>query len=1226
VKCRSLYITVYAFFLISFSASALDTLQTAPPDTLAVEEFQFAVRLYNEEFYDLALEHFRRITDTRPASPQGIESRYYLGLIYRAMGEPENSRLTLQTFALTYPDHPRAPDAWWNIAETHADAGRYADAGATLERLLQFHPEHSIIPRALYQASIWYERAGDTHRAEDFVEHIILRYSRSDFVLPARIRFGNFRLRNDDYESASAVFRRVLSDIPNRAVDSEAQNNRAAARLGLAQSLLRSGYIERAESEYSAIIETFSDTPSYPDAVFGRAEAASRRGAHLDAIDRYREAQTLAAEIKNIDLARKSLLGSAETYRNLGDYSSALTFYDLYARTYAAESTKDELRMIRLGAAESSEHIKDYHRAVEWWNRLVDSDDREIRERAHIRAAVNNESLGEYTEAAALYRKYAETFNDDVRTPEALFRLGNVYENHIGDHRRALSAYEELGYRFPDSRFIDDALLGQARMNLKIGNDAQAHHLAVEFPKRFPGSDLLEDASRLKDEIETYHLLDRDGGFQSITFLMSEMIAGTARGELAVNLGDIYLEKLKQYPEAARQFETALSLDLPSEKRNHAEHQYAYSLYKMAGRSPEQRSEAMARLRDLSDRNPRSQHAELISFYYLDLLRSVAGSAEFLTAAERYLQTHRRPEYGDKITLYVAEIYEKIPDDANAADHYRTLIRSFPNSPHAAGATFKLARLTLAAGDTSAANELLVNYTRRYQDGTDVAGVYFLLGDIASERGNHTHAAEFYGQIADRIPYHTIAYYATVRYAQALLNAGRNDAAFKVYIKLISRTDTDYFADGSDVTDLLYPAGTAAYRSGDTETAMRLYERFLQRENNTIEAGKAALLLGELNRKKGNTYFSERYYMQAESILTEGQTTRDIAELLFVNRQYRPAAQHMTRLAQQSNNPDEKKEFEAKAIIALFRAGRADEARPRVQAFTAAYPQERDSAIEFEYEAAMHLFRTRSYDNAAAAFQRFIQQHGNSAPAPSAHFYLGRTWEAVGRLTNAQQKYEEILQKHPRADIIPNVKLAYGGLLLRQQKVAEAIDQYRFVLETSRDDDELMYYILQNVIAAYEEIGFFEPALELTEEFIRRYPSDESIPNMRVKVGILNQRAKYFEQSIAVFQSLILTASRDIEAELRYYTGDSYYMLGNYRRAIQEFLTVPDLDTRTSQPDWTATAIYMAGQSYERLGAPDDAIAMYQRIIDARGTDQTYKAAARKEIDRVRSQMRQATQ
>ena len=52
--------------------------------------------------------------------------------------------------------------------------------------------------------------------------------------------------------------------------------------------------------------------------------------------------------------------------------------------------------------------------------------------------------------------------------------------------------------------------------------------------------------------------------------------------------------------------------------------------------------------------------------------------------------------------------------------------------------------------------------------------------------------------------------------------------------------------------------------------------------------------------------------------------------------------------------------------------------------------------------------------------------------------------------------------------------------------------------------------------------------------------------------------------------------------------------------------------------DWTANSLYMAGQSYEKMRRYDQALTMYQQIVDRPGIDATYKTAARKEIDRVK--------
>ena len=44
----------------------------------------------------------------------------------------------------------------------------------------------------------------------------------------------------------------------------------------------------------------------------------------------------------------------------------------------------------------------------------------------------------------------------------------------------------------------------------------------------------------------------------------------------------------------------------------------------------------------------------------------------------------------------------------------------------------------------------------------------------------------------------------------------------------------------------------------------------------------------------------------------------------------------------------------------------------------------------------------------------------------------------------------------------------------------------------------------------------------------------------------------------------------------------------------------------------------MAGQSYEKMSKYTEAIGMYHQVIERPGIDATFKAAAKKEIDRVK--------
>ena len=68
---RILFLILLAFILCRPS-SAQDSKENA--------DFKLAVNLYNDKMYDLAIEQFRSFISLYPASQQGIDARFYLGL------------------------------------------------------------------------------------------------------------------------------------------------------------------------------------------------------------------------------------------------------------------------------------------------------------------------------------------------------------------------------------------------------------------------------------------------------------------------------------------------------------------------------------------------------------------------------------------------------------------------------------------------------------------------------------------------------------------------------------------------------------------------------------------------------------------------------------------------------------------------------------------------------------------------------------------------------------------------------------------------------------------------------------------------------------------------------------------------------------------------------------------------------------------------------------------
>jgi tetratricopeptide (TPR) repeat protein len=159
---------------------------------------------------------------------------------------------------------------------------------------------------------------------------------------------------------------------------------------------------------------------------------------------------------------------------------------------------------------------------------------------------------------------------------------------------------------------------------------------------------------------------------------------------------------------------------------------------------------------------------------------------------------------------------------------------------------------------------------------------------------------------------------------------------------------------------------------------------------------------------------------------------------------------------------------------------------------------------------------------------------------------------------------------------------------------------------------------MSNLIETYKIAGANDAALALTRSYLERFPGRDDRLDKQITIGILYQRLGYYDQAVLHFQSLLDEAGSDLEGELRYYIAEANYSKGDYQQAILDFLKVPYLVTKRGKFDWTANALYMAGQAYEKMGRYDQALTMYQQILDRSGIDEVFRTAARKEIDRVK--------
>ncbi|HUG00809.1 MAG TPA: tol-pal system protein YbgF [Longimicrobiales bacterium] len=116
------------------------------------------------------------------AAPSGVEGDdlYIAGTEQLDRGASETARLAFEQLLQENPQHPRAPDAQYNIGETYYQEGNLDAALEALDRVVQLYPDSPRAPAALYRAGVISEERGNIAEARGYFNRVLSGYPRSE--------------------------------------------------------------------------------------------------------------------------------------------------------------------------------------------------------------------------------------------------------------------------------------------------------------------------------------------------------------------------------------------------------------------------------------------------------------------------------------------------------------------------------------------------------------------------------------------------------------------------------------------------------------------------------------------------------------------------------------------------------------------------------------------------------------------------------------------------------------------------------------------------------------------------------------------------------------------------------------------------------------------------------------------------------------------------------------
>ncbi len=1147
-------------------------------DSKENSEFKLAVGLYNDGMYDLAVEQLKNFVNAYPSTSQGIEARFFLGEAQLKLRRFDEARITLQNFALAYTEHPKAPESWILTGEAYLGLKNEREAASAFERVRVFHPKSTLVPEALFRAGELETKLGDRDLAAKNFRTILQDYPSSSSVLPAHLAMGEIYTAAGETELAEKEVRKVAeSDGPPEV--------KARALITLGRLEASSSLFAAAESTFSGVLSRYKKSSAAIPASYelGRLEFGARN--YAAAIDHFKACL-------GDTLMPYAQLGIGRAYQRQRDYINAQRAYEKSAEGTAPTAVMAEAE---LGAGTSALLRGDFVAALRHAKKLQNLPAADLKGEALHLAGRASVGAGQYEAGAQYLSEFAEKYPDDVRSLHVMLDVGHLYQEKLRDFRKAIGVYDRIVGKNPRSGEAIAALIGTAECQQAIRDFEGALKTLENLQSRYPAHDQFANIQMKIEFIQKHTVKDRDSGTAKLARLIGEIFTQKTKPELALSLAEIYFNDLKDYEVAAAQYSLAIEGGIDERRAADAAYKRARSLELFSEVDTSSTSRALSAYDSFVTKYTASHSGDVQMGIYRLKSRNADPAARILLA-KKVLEGGARED----VLMDLGMAAEATGDMVTAANSFRE-VAQYSQSAYTNRALYELGKIQIHAKNSdSAAAEWRRVLGRSLIDPATVSAA----SDLAELEWNQKHYPEaiaLWERMRGDFPYTAAAGRAEVELPEAYVANGQYDDAIA--------------SVGSDTSDRAKIVLAAAYeKKGDRKKAISYYRSYLREDRKGPYASGAFYALGTIARAEGRKDLASTYFREAALLGGMEGVTRDIADLLFQTEQYGDAARQYSGLADRADSSELKTYFRVRAIVAMLRADKLADASK--------YSDEtgvEDRTGEILYETGNYHYRRQDYVPAKKAFEKLASDYRDQRYGPWGEYFLGKIAEVTGKLDEAADRYDRVLEKHPTSDVIPRVQLSLGNMHFNAERFDRAIKYYQQISDNPGQAGDILPYAMNNLIEAYESLNLYDAALKTVRDYIEKYPADETIIDKKIKLGTLYTKVSYYDQAVLQFQNLLNEAGSGLEAEIRYDIGEAYYYKGDYRQAILEFLKVPYLVAKQGKVNWTATSLYMAGQAYEKMSKFEEAIGMYQQVIDRPGIDATFKAAAKKEIDRVRT-------
>jgi len=715
-----------------------------------------------------------------------------------------------------------------------------------------------------------------------------------------------------------------------------------------------------------------------------------------------------------------------------------------------------------------------------------------------------------------LIKEFIRTYRPAPIAEQAILEVANYYFNER-DYERALEYYERLG--------TTGMTRGQrAEINFKKG---YAHFVNKEFQEAKSNFEAVADIRGDYYYKSNYYLglcYFFEGEYNDA--IRTLRIAGDDsryRRYAPYYLAQIYF--------AERRFDELITYAEP--RLNERELKEKDEIHQLVGQAYFEKGmfeQALPHLRQYAESANKLREEE---FYQLGYTQYQAGNYDAAIESFKPLSSVNS-RIGQSAMFYLADCYLKLGRKQNAlialGDARR--MNFDPTITEEARFTYgKLAyELNQPKSAVNALQELAVD-SRYYVQAQD------LIGEIVLSYRDYGEALEVLENIPNKTPKVLQAYQQVLTYRGIQLL--RNDLLAEARTHL--QQSLQYRLEQRPQAMALYWLGDIAHREENYQNSINFVNQFLtlaKTMNNLPD--ESSIMTG--NYLQGYNFFKQEDYGNALRFYLES------VEGIKRNRRFIRNENITTNVLGDAT---------LRTGDCYFKRNQYPEAvRYYDEAINARYPE---YVYAIYQKAIIEGLRGRTTDK-ILALERIAQEFPQSEYADDALFQLGSTYQEIGKLNQAAQPFNQLVQNYrTSSDLINESYMRLGLINYNQGDLEGAINYYKQVFGNNPEPEEA-----KRALAALEEI--------YVEDLGR--PSDyfaflETIPGYKVDNfarDSINFRAaanRYetgdYQRAIEAYTNYLRNfPNGQYQLEARYQRGESYAILRQYSQALQDYEWVVD--------------------------------------------------------------------